>query len=422
MSSSSTSARRCCGVVAEQNGDLGDHIKDAVDVVDIRDDQPTRSAEESRRMHSLEGLASRDISEVVPGLFIGALVTANELAVDSIARKQLGITRLLSIGCRVDDTSHTDLERYTFLDVLDKPEASLFPHLHEWARIIDGAVSAGSSVLVHCVHGQSRSASAVVAYLMLLRHLSIREACSLLKRQRPHICINPGFLCQLICLDACKAYPSLVNNVNTTILSSSSSSTSHSTVDKHTSESMITCKVCRNSVIPQCNLLPHVDCGPVMSEHCDDFYVSYRPLHPKQFLNKHGTVSSSTLKSSGLLAVSPMDWMKSQALAGLSNNKRMGSDVSNKNNYNAKKRIKGTEDVGPESKKKQQKISHGGSYGASSVDSSASNHYDSLLSCPTCKAEVGIFRKNGLLICGDFLLVDLFALREGKIKLAASVT
>ena len=52
---------------------------------------------------------------------------------------------------------------------------------------------------MHCVYGQSRSAAIILSYLLFLG-TDVRDALSLLKKCRPTICINPGFLAQLFLL------------------------------------------------------------------------------------------------------------------------------------------------------------------------------------------------------------------------------
>lgn len=61
-------------------------------------------------------------------------------------------------------------------------------------------VSVPGRVLVHCLMGVSRSATLVLAFLMIVEGLTLREAVAAV---RPHrdICPNPGFLQQLRILD-----------------------------------------------------------------------------------------------------------------------------------------------------------------------------------------------------------------------------
>ncbi|KAF9051219.1 hypothetical protein BDZ89DRAFT_1088719 [Hymenopellis radicata] len=55
----------------------------------------------------------------------------------------------------------------------------------------------GRGVLVHCQAGMSRSATIVAAYLMYTRHLTPEAALELIRKSRPQIDPNTGFLVQL---------------------------------------------------------------------------------------------------------------------------------------------------------------------------------------------------------------------------------
>ncbi|KAI4820759.1 hypothetical protein KUCAC02_028728 [Chaenocephalus aceratus] len=68
------------------------------------------------------------------------------------------------------------------------------------ADFIHRALSRGGKVLVHCHVGVSRSATLVLAYLMLKHNLSLVEAICAVKQKRGVI-PNRGFLRQLIRLD-----------------------------------------------------------------------------------------------------------------------------------------------------------------------------------------------------------------------------
>jgi protein-tyrosine phosphatase len=88
-----------------------------------------------------------------------------------------------------------------FLALADTPDARLDSVLDVALAFIDNALETGNSVLVHCAAGVSRSASVVIAYLMLKKNYSFDEAFSTTKRARPCISPNHGFLEQLQALD-----------------------------------------------------------------------------------------------------------------------------------------------------------------------------------------------------------------------------
>ncbi|KAG7270621.1 hypothetical protein CRUP_010916 [Coryphaenoides rupestris] len=68
------------------------------------------------------------------------------------------------------------------------------------ASFIHGALSRGGRVLVHCHVGVSRSATLVLAYLMLKQKLTLVDAICAVKDKRG-VVPNRGFLRQLIQLD-----------------------------------------------------------------------------------------------------------------------------------------------------------------------------------------------------------------------------
>ncbi|RXN25444.1 dual specificity phosphatase 13 isoform B-like protein [Labeo rohita] len=68
------------------------------------------------------------------------------------------------------------------------------------ARFIRAALSKNGRVFVHCLMGVSRSATLVLAFLMICEDLTLMEAIKAVRQHRD-ICPNPGFLNQLRHLD-----------------------------------------------------------------------------------------------------------------------------------------------------------------------------------------------------------------------------
>lgn len=102
---------------------------------------------------------------------------------------------VLSIGvdapCKLPDII------YKFIDCLDLPECDLQTILSKCIPFIKAAIEHQSKILVHCNAGVSRSATVVIAYLMLIENFSYIEAYNCVKNSRN--CINPnaGFIKQL---------------------------------------------------------------------------------------------------------------------------------------------------------------------------------------------------------------------------------
>ncbi|XP_060884479.1 dual specificity protein phosphatase 13A-like isoform X1 [Labrus mixtus] len=88
-------------------------------------------------------------------------------------------------GVPADDSPSFDLSRY------------FFPAAEYIQSALD---TAGARVFVHCAVGVSRSASLVLAYLMIHHHYSLLEAIHKVKERR-WIFPNTGFLKQLRALD-----------------------------------------------------------------------------------------------------------------------------------------------------------------------------------------------------------------------------
>ncbi|XP_012580454.1 PREDICTED: dual specificity protein phosphatase 26 isoform X2 [Condylura cristata] len=91
--------------------------------------------------------------------------------------------------------------RYLGVEAHDSPAFDMSIHFQTAADFIHRALSQpGGKILVHCAVGVSRSATLVLAYLMLYHHLTLVQAIKKVKDQRG-IIPNRGFLRQLLALD-----------------------------------------------------------------------------------------------------------------------------------------------------------------------------------------------------------------------------
>jgi hypothetical protein len=358
-----------------------------------------------------------DINAVEDNLYIGSLLAANRVACNASLQRRYGISRILSIGCIIDESNDAvcttptqEVERFCYPDVLDKPEVSLFRYFAEWAEIINASITRDCGILVHCVHGQSRSASAVLAYMILRKYMSAKDACTHLKQRRPQLCVNPGFLCQLTCLSHCPSYPLLVETLFKPV-----ATTPQLPVITPSSVDSIHCSRCNFGLVPQSSVLPHVDCSSVLSEQMDKFWDGYRPLHPRRVVTDPGTVSSACLSRLMLVGVVPTAWMKTAATAA--------SKRSSDRAYKTKKRLSFDQTIHsfPKVLKTAQTSDVSDDRAASknfqALRSTIYTAADCVILCPSCNLTVGFYKKEGLLVCGDYLVADLFALNVDNMKI-----
>ncbi|XP_064601172.1 dual specificity protein phosphatase 3-like [Liolophura sinensis] len=90
--------------------------------------------------------------------------------------------------------------KFLGVDAMDFQNFQLAPFFEEAAEFISDAVKSGGQVLVHCRQGISRSATLVLAYLMLKEGMRARDAVRAVRDKR-NICPNDGFLQQICDLD-----------------------------------------------------------------------------------------------------------------------------------------------------------------------------------------------------------------------------
>ncbi|XP_077202105.1 dual specificity phosphatase 29 [Paroedura picta] len=143
------------------------------------------------------------VNEVWPNLYIGDEKTA----LDRYSLEKAGFTHVLNAahGRWNVDTGpeyYSDMAiEYHGVEANDLPTFNLSLFFYSAAEFIDHALrNESNKVLVHCAMGRSRSASLVLAYLMIYKNMTIVDA---IDQVLKHRCILPnrGFLKQLRELD-----------------------------------------------------------------------------------------------------------------------------------------------------------------------------------------------------------------------------
>ncbi|XP_043992026.1 dual specificity phosphatase 29-like [Gambusia affinis] len=144
------------------------------------------------------------VNQVWPRIYIGDEKTALERP----ELKDLGVTHVLNAAegkwnnVLTGANYYKDLNiHYLGVEADDKPTFNISQYFLPAAEFIHEALSQPQNkVLVHCVMGRSRSATLVLAYLMMKHSLTVVEAIEHVQQKR---CILPnhGFLKQLRALD-----------------------------------------------------------------------------------------------------------------------------------------------------------------------------------------------------------------------------
>lgn len=145
-----------------------------------------------------------DCDEVYPRIYIGNAATAK----DKKYLKILGITHVLNaaegrtfgyVNTSQNYYLNTGIQ-YLGLPLADLPAVDISKYFYTAASFIDEAVSSNGKIFVHCMAGLSRSATCVLAYLMIKKNMLAVDAIRIVREKRG-IHPNYGFLHQLAQLD-----------------------------------------------------------------------------------------------------------------------------------------------------------------------------------------------------------------------------
>jgi protein-tyrosine phosphatase len=150
---------------------------------------------------------------ICEGVYLGShLASMSELSL----LKHLGITHILCVALETEYHPIHPLDiKYLHVKMYDSEKEDLLKHLSTSLNFMLSALSDDIDqkqsiddvdieaktqkphVLVVCRAGVSRSASVVIAWLMLAYHFSYQEAYKMTETSRPEICPNDGFVAQL---------------------------------------------------------------------------------------------------------------------------------------------------------------------------------------------------------------------------------
>jgi len=130
--------------------------------------------------------------EVFPNMYVGDVYAAHNTS----ELKKRNITHIVNMACGVSPAFPKDFT-YLHIPILDCASENIQDHFHETSEFIQNALEQGGSVLIHCLKGVSRSATIAAAFVIKANLLSPVEAVQLLRKFRPVIKPNSGFMNQL---------------------------------------------------------------------------------------------------------------------------------------------------------------------------------------------------------------------------------
>ncbi|XP_062091529.1 dual specificity protein phosphatase PHS1 isoform X2 [Humulus lupulus] len=139
-------------------------------------------------------------SSITNSLFIGGALAGRSV----FTLQHLGITHILCLCSNEigqSDSQFPELFKYKNFSINDSEDENISSIFDEASDFIDHVEQTGGKVLVHCFEGRSRSATVVLAYLMLRKNFTLLEAWNTLKRVHRRAQPNDGFAKHLLNLD-----------------------------------------------------------------------------------------------------------------------------------------------------------------------------------------------------------------------------
>ncbi|XP_076891807.1 dual specificity protein phosphatase PHS1-like [Bidens hawaiensis] len=140
-----------------------------------------------------------------PSLITSSLFIGGALAARSVYTLQhIGIAHILCLCSNEigqSDSQRPDLFEYQNFCIGDEEDSNITEIFEEAHLFIDAVEEKGGKVLVHCFEGRSRSATVVLAYLMMRKKYTLLKAWNGLRRVHRRAQPNDGFARVLLELD-----------------------------------------------------------------------------------------------------------------------------------------------------------------------------------------------------------------------------
>ena len=133
------------------------------------------------------GSCSEFISKIIDGLYLGDIRCASNLKFLKLHK----IKYILNVTDDIPFFFKNNFE-YARIPIKDKPDVDVSVFFNHSSSYIENRIRDGN-IFIHCYAGISRSSSIVIAYLIIKKKYSYKDAYNLVKSKRPCIRPNKGF-------------------------------------------------------------------------------------------------------------------------------------------------------------------------------------------------------------------------------------
>eukprot|EP00164_Ancoracysta_twista_P004040 GFYU01005423.1.p1 GENE.GFYU01005423.1~~GFYU01005423.1.p1 ORF type:complete len:183 (+),score=47.77 GFYU01005423.1:154-702(+) len=135
-------------------------------------------------------VARAPATQILPFLYLGSYwnaCNAREIG-------KLGVTYIINLAAKDCHSRFPNHLHYLNVSVDDDEDVDIRQIFEACFHFIQEAVANNSKVMVHCMLGSSRAPTLVAAFLMMLMNMSTDKAIDHIKKRRPNVNPNPGFI------------------------------------------------------------------------------------------------------------------------------------------------------------------------------------------------------------------------------------
>ena len=133
------------------------------------------------------------LSQIFSWLYLGSFANACDLK--ELKRTNIKYILNCAVECKNENLPKDIKELH--LKLVDEPEFNITKYFDQTNEFINKVRTAGGALLVHCKVGLSRSPTVIIAYLIKYYEFTVDSAMRFMKRKRPQIIPNEGFIQQL---------------------------------------------------------------------------------------------------------------------------------------------------------------------------------------------------------------------------------